>query len=428
MQKIKIVIIGAGPAGLLLAHSLLAGENYEIEIYERRSDPRSQSKQTQRSFPVVLQSRGLAGIQRMNGLMSAVAAEGIWSRGSVLHRKRSEPRLVKRKSKSLIINRNRLTQVLLDELEKAYGDRYLSLHFNCNCRDVNLLDQSVTLNSFQDGEFIINFDHLVGADGAISQVRESLNHQNSLKSQQETVSDVYKSFSIPRISSDGKHELMENALHVWTLKRGVRLVMAPQQGDRLDGTLIFPLDRNPLANCPTGETTLNYIQDAAPILKSLMTLEDANILAQAPISSLTTVRCDRLNVDDKILLIGDAAHAVSPSIGQGCNSALQDVLIFSQVLDDYQQDWTRALPAFTERRLSEVHALRELSDYTFPRTPRMVAEFIFRITIGKKLHSRFPKLFSPLPMDLVMETDQSYSSILKQCQGWINRVRQSMGK
>ena len=35
-----IVIIGAGPTGLLLAHYLLARGQYRVEIYERRADPR----------------------------------------------------------------------------------------------------------------------------------------------------------------------------------------------------------------------------------------------------------------------------------------------------------------------------------------------------------------------------------------------------
>lgn len=35
----KVVIVGAGPVGLLLAHYLLRRDSYDIDIYERRSDP-----------------------------------------------------------------------------------------------------------------------------------------------------------------------------------------------------------------------------------------------------------------------------------------------------------------------------------------------------------------------------------------------------
>ena len=34
----KAVIIGAGPAGLLLAHYLLRRGKYRVEIYEQRAD------------------------------------------------------------------------------------------------------------------------------------------------------------------------------------------------------------------------------------------------------------------------------------------------------------------------------------------------------------------------------------------------------
>jgi len=37
----NVVIIGAGPAGLLLAHYLLRRGKYHVEIYERRPDPLS---------------------------------------------------------------------------------------------------------------------------------------------------------------------------------------------------------------------------------------------------------------------------------------------------------------------------------------------------------------------------------------------------
>ena len=86
----KIVIIGAGPAGLLLAHYLLARENYLIEIYDRRPDPRSQSQSSERSFPVVLQARGLSGLRGIDGLEKTIVAEGIWSYGSVLHGKKTQ--------------------------------------------------------------------------------------------------------------------------------------------------------------------------------------------------------------------------------------------------------------------------------------------------------------------------------------------------
>ena len=57
----------------------------------------------------------------------------------------------------------------------------------------------------------------------------------------------------------------------------------------------------------------------------------------------STVRCSQL-VGPSVLLIGDAGHAVTPNLGQGCNSALEDVGVFHKVT--------------TSRPGARVHALR----------------------------------------------------------------------
>lgn len=44
------------------------------------------------------------------------------------------------------------------------------------------------------------------------------------------------------------------------------------------------------------------------------------------------VQCSALHVPQGLILIGDAAHAVTPVGGQGCNSALEDCEVLDQVL------------------------------------------------------------------------------------------------
>ena len=172
-------------------------------------------------------------------------------------------------------------------------------------------------------------------------------------------------------------ELAGNMLHTWNITQGIRVVMAPQPDNWLHGTLIFPPDQNPLENLSTAEAILDYFAQNLPNLRPMMALEDAEALRPRPVSKILTVKCDRLNVGGQILLIGDAAHAVSPSMGQGCNASLQDVMVLAQILDEYQDDWDQALPAFTSQRLADVHALRDLSDYNFPRSQLMSLEFHF---------------------------------------------------
>lgn len=58
----------------------------------------------------------------------------------------------------------------------------------------------------------------------------------------------------------------------------------------------------------------------------------------------------------KIVLVGDAAHAISPHVGQGASLALEDVLVLAQSLRD-QPDLARAFAAYEQRRRARVEAI-----------------------------------------------------------------------
>lgn len=61
---------------------------------------------------------------------------------------------------------------------------------------------------------------------------------------------------------------------------------------------------------------------------------------------------------DRVVFLGDAAHAMSPQLGQGCNLALLDALTLAECLDVFASDPTRALAVYSLRRR------RHLSVYT----------------------------------------------------------------
>jgi kynurenine 3-monooxygenase len=419
-----IVIIGAGPAGLLLAHYLVRRNDYRVEIYERRSDPRAANVSADRTFPISLQERGRKAIRAIAGLEDAIAAQSTMCQGTVVYRTHRKPRRLSRKTPVLSIDRNRLVTILLQQLATPDVADRLSIHFNCTCLDIDGVAKTVTLQPDSGEPFTTHYDVLIGADGARSQVRDYLVNTHQLQCEQHYISDEYKSVLINRRNPELGLEVESNKIHTWNLDNKTRMILVPQPGDRLSGTLIFNAQANPLESLSTKEEILAFFQTKFPIAGQLMTLDDADAILNRPIAKVLTVTCDRFH-GNQILLLGDAAHAVSPSIGQGCNASLEDVLILNDLLDQYGDDWSQVLPAFSQQRIPDAHALQDLSTYSFPRTKALVIEFFLRLTLTRFLRRWFPNWVNPFVFDLVLETDLPYSQVLSLNRNWIDKVRRS---
>jgi len=62
------------------------------------------------------------------------------------------------------------------------------------------------------------------------------------------------------------------------------------------------------------------------------------------------------------VLLGDAAHTMSPVLGQGLNSSLEDVAVFAQCLEQHEGNVHAALPAYNRARLPAIQALLTLNE------------------------------------------------------------------
>jgi kynurenine 3-monooxygenase len=82
-----------------------------------------------------------------------------------------------------------------------------------------------------------------------------------------------------------------------------------------------------------------------------------------PSGEIVTVRCEVFHHGSSTLLLGDAAHAVVPFMGQGVNIGLEDCLALEEVLDEHGEDLERAFADLTSRRLTEALACADLSEW-----------------------------------------------------------------
>lgn len=428
----KVAIVGAGPCGVLLAHYLLRrGDSYQIDIYERRSDPRIVSFSKSRTFPLSLNERGMNALSQIPELAEAVRAVSVEMTGSIFHPKNGKAKSRPRKKPLITLDRTKLVIVLLEKLTEKYPQSRVNIHFNCQCTQVDFEAKTVSFQTHppaEEAEFTVSYDLLIGADGAHSTVRKHLLTTNTFECEQKPIANDYKSIFLPPPDGNSEINLEMGKIHAWRLGASTTILLLHDRDGSMSGVIHFSRNNNQIAGLSTPQEVLKFFQYNFPEVGKLMPESEAEAFLTRPISTIVTVRCSRYHYQGSVLLIGDAAHAVSPSLGQGCNAALEDVSLFNSLLDEYSDNLAVAVEQFTVRRKADAHALVELSDYSFPSSKNLLIEFALRQTFAKTLHQLFPKLFSPALFELISESTVPYSEILNSYQGWIAKVKKSQKK
>lgn len=428
----KVAIVGAGPSGVLMAHYLLRrSDRYQVDLYDRLSDPRFIEFSKARTYPIVLNERGIGALGQIEGVEAAVRAISLEMRGGVFHQSNGKTRVTSRKNPMLTLDRTNLVITLLEKLTQKYDNSRLNLHFNHACTKVDFAAQTIAFQStaqsseLKDTNLAESYDLLVGADGARSAVRTAFLNTEMFEFEQKYVPTDYKSFNLACPNQQSKIHIQSDKIHSWRSKDNIVVLLVPQLDGSLSGTILFPRQHNHVASFATPEAVLQFFHDHFPEIGQLMNASAAEAFLQHPPSRVLTIRCNRYHHGDRVLILGDAAHAVSPSLGQGCNAALEDVAIFDKLLDEYADNWAEAIAKFTICRKADAHALAELSDYSSPSSPKLAIEFVLREQLAKILHQLFPNRFAPPLMQQVFETSVPYAEILRSHKAWIANVKKS---
>lgn len=445
-STVKVLIVGAGPSGLLTAQSLLSrGTNYEVKIIESRESPNSLIEAS-RSYSLGLNIRGQSAIKyfdipgRGEGLLNSIRQESVESESFFLHfgsrklaiRKKPAVRSPTSPPPTLMISRNKLSSIILNDLLVKYKESgRLQVQFGVRL-SVAMLG---TREAILDNGAIENYDLLVGADGVRSAVRSSMEKQLSGSILKDVSSISSDSFYTDEEILPGRYKVLlqtcpegleNDAIHSLNNKdAGFSMFLIPNVANQVCALLSWSSDDMPPVLRPDSnpEDLCEAIAKFYPAFGRPDVDVARKVLAQRE-SDARVVRCNRYHDDaGAVVLLGDAAHSTGGTLGQGANSALMDVVALDRCLDASGDDIPTALRAFTRSQVPEGLALWELL-----RLPpsgsagRLYAANQFlRATLPKRLG------FGTPVQQLLSTTTTPFSEIVKKNENWVAKALDSKG-
>lgn len=411
MKNNSITILGAGLIGSMMA-IYLKRQGLDVQIYDKRPDKRKMRYSEEgRSINMALSHRGWKSLEQV-GLKDKVLPLAIPMYGRKIHDEHGGTTFIpygKANQAIYSISRGKFNQLLTEEAERLGAQ----IHFEHKCQDVDFRSNEITFET-SEGIQKQQPEVIIGADGAYSALRMSMQKQVRFNYKQEYISHGYKELTIPA-TAEGEFAMDPNALHIWP--RGKFMLIAlPNPDKSFTCTLFLPFEGSKICfekikDEKDVETVFRaYFDDAYQLMPDLK-----NEFFKNPTSALINVECYPW-VQGKSLLIGDASHAMVPFYGQGMNCGFEDCYVLNQLIENLgTSSWELVFEKFQKKRKPDADAICQLAMENFIEMRDSVADpkFQLRKKIEAKLHDLYPKDWIPL-YTMVTFSDMGYAEAYAQ--------------
>lgn len=408
----NITVVGAGLVGSLVS-IYLAKRGHKVQIFERRPDMRKADIVAGRSINLALSDRGWKGLEGV-GIADEIKKIAIPMYGRSIHLKdgSSTYQPYGKESQAIYsVSRGGINMKLMDLAEQQPN---VSIHFEERCDKVDRKTNEVTFhNTNTNSSNTVKSDYIFGADGAFSAVRTQMQlHSDRFDYQQFYIDCGYKELVIPA-GPKGEHLIEKNCLHIWP--RGSFMMIAlPNMDGSFTCTLFFQMEgKLSFDAIKTEADVLEFFNrefsSAVPLMPTLVHDWFAN-----PTSSLVTVKCKPWVFDDRIALIGDAAHAIVPFYGQGMNCGFEDCVVLNKLMDKHGDLNGACLHEYEQLRKPDGDAIADLAIANFIEMRDKTADktFLLQKKIEAHFSAKHPEKWVPLYSMVTYSPHIRYSEAL----------------
>jgi len=324
---LDVLIVGGGIAGVSLAN-YLAMQGCEPRIVERATEWRS-------GYGIGLWDEGLDALAELD-LLDAARERGTDPNGFAVRSSDdgilAETSLPPDRTLLLVLRRGDLHSVLRDRVPSGWIEMGTTPERITETSD----GISVTLDDGTTEEF----DLVVGADGVGSTVRERCFTDWTCRA-----SDTYVWYLWERGNVDIEHDMVS----VWGPgSEGFVASIDGRTGFNLAARLDGPHEP------PALDQLRNTIDSIGWKLDEFLETSDREPF----FDRIRSVSCDSWHTD-RVVLVGDAAHAVHPITGMGASLALQDARVLAQELSTARPGrLPAALERYEQRRRRDLRTVR----------------------------------------------------------------------
>ncbi|MGF1498433.1 MAG: FAD-dependent urate hydroxylase HpxO, partial [Elainellaceae cyanobacterium] len=338
MENLKALVIGAGIGGLT-AGIALKQAGYDVEIYDRVGElrPVGAGISLWSNGVKVLNRLGLgAEIAQIGGQMNSM--EYRTKTGALLNHIDLAPLIQTVGQRPYPVARHDLQEMLL---------RAFAGEVNLGHRCIGLDEDASGVTALFDNGHTARGDLVVAADGVRSILRTDVLGRE--------VEPRYGGY----VNWNGLVPAAEDLApqNCWVIYVGdhQRASMMPVGGDRFYFFLDVPLPKGTPANPDTYRDDLKtYFKGWADPVQTLIERLNPAEVARPEIHDVGPIECF---VRGRVALLGDAAHATCPDLGQGGCQAIEDALVLSECLVTTNLPVADALKRYERERIERANAV-----------------------------------------------------------------------
>lgn len=335
----KAIIIGAGIGGLT-AGIALRQAGIEVDIYEREAELKIAGA------GIALWANAVYALEKI-GVGNDLTESSMAAQVAGLRNRKGEGLTVSdiealkqiANKPTIVIHRAELQNILLDKFDGT-------VHYAKRMKSYYQVHNTVHA-SFEDGDQTEG-DVLIACDGIHSAIRHQMFPQSK---------PIYAGYTVYRGVTEFDHEQIGDMWgEAWGY--GMRFGVLPLRDNRvywyatanaeIDKTVPMGIRQQTLLKLFTGWYH--------PVEKLLKATPEDKILQHdcydiAPLQNWC---------DGRVILLGDAAHAMTPNMGQGACQAIEDAVVLGQLFDG-KQDIDDILTAYQELRLPRANQILKQS-------------------------------------------------------------------